>query len=337
MLTFLKPKQYTDIYHLSPSMGNSLKSFRQQPSSTAYEPLISVSEKENLRAFTFTELKKATKKFRPDIIVDVVGNNCFVRTFYKCYIDKNTFSLSRTETGVAVSVLERNSVPYTLQVEDQEIKSRGQIYHPNLVKVLGYCCKDNTSHFLVFEYYKGSLDRHIYGKEEALPWDIAQGLAFIHSIKNFPLDQELRLHNIMLDEEYNAKLFYLDSNEECLEYTQIRRTDDVYNSPESLCFNGNIVETDVFTFGVILLDLLTGSKDTVKNERSKSSGVWTSLLSDDHKIAEIIDPRLGNSYPVNAATQIGTLIRRCTKWDKWKRPSMEQVLDTLNYIAEIKD
>lgn len=99
-------------------------------------------------------------------------------------------------------------------------------------------------------------------------------------------------------------------------------------------------KSDVYTFGVILLEILTGLKasDGKKNENMQSLHVWTKpFLSDQSKIREIIDPRLGNDYPVNAATQMGKLIKRYIKLDTRKRPSMQQVFDGLNDIAEIKD
>ncbi|CAA7045749.1 unnamed protein product [Microthlaspi erraticum] len=298
------------------------------------------AEKEDLRVFSYKELKKATKNFRRDMVI--VRFDCSVRTFSKCYIDETTFSLSRTVTRIPVSVLESHSLLYTPQDFEEQVKSLGQISHPNLVKILGYCCKDDKSHFLVLDYlHKGSLDSHLYGKEDALPWEIrvkiaigiAIGLVFLHSIKNIPLHQEFRMHNIILDEQYNAKLLYLKSNEQCLENPQFK-SEVMYVSPE-YCLNET--KTDVFTFGVILLELLTGSKDTVRNERGKNRCFETAFLPHDPKIGEIIDPRLGSDYHVNAGTEMVTLIRRCTKWELNARPSMEQVLDTLNYIAEIKD
>ncbi|ESQ41095.1 hypothetical protein EUTSA_v10015862mg [Eutrema salsugineum] len=71
-------------------MGNGLKPFKEQPLSFAYEPLISPpisleTEDENLRVFSFEELKKATKKFRQGKVV--IGEDRSVRTFYKGYID----------------------------------------------------------------------------------------------------------------------------------------------------------------------------------------------------------------------------------------------------------
>nr|VDD34050.1 unnamed protein product [Brassica oleracea] len=168
-------------------------------------------------------------------------------------------------------------------------------------------------------------------EEEALPWGtrvkiatgIAQGVAFIHSIKNSPLHQELRMHNILLDEQYNAKLLYLDSkNQSWPEDWTFAGT--IYKSPENMFADILGMETDVYIFGVILLELFTGSKEIlIKLNRLRTS----SFL-----FTELIDPRLGSDYPVNAATTMGTLIRICTVVDRKKRPLMQQVADVLNSV-----
>ncbi|VVB14116.1 unnamed protein product [Arabis nemorensis] len=335
-------------------MGNGLKLFKEEPLSFVYEPLINPpisemeEENENLRVFSFKELKKATKNFSRDRVE--IGEDISVRKFYKGYITKTTFATSRTETGIAVYVVECPKDRSQAQQEwmDKVKKSLGQFSHPNLVKLLGYCCEDNKSLFLVFEYlHKGSLDRYIFGNE-VLPWELrvniaigtAKGLAFIHSVKNSSVHLEIRMHKIMLDEQYNAKLFYCDLNQKCLvdEKGRVLAGGFGYVALE-LAMTGHIgTEADVYTFGVILLELLTGLKafDTERSDDKRSLAVWTkSYLS--NKIGEIIDPRFGNDYPVNAATQMGKLIKRCIAQDKNKRPLMQQVLDGLNDIAEMKD
>ncbi|EOA23061.1 hypothetical protein CARUB_v10003831mg [Capsella rubella] len=334
-------------------MGNIVKPFKQQPSSFAYQPLtvplISVEAKnENLWVFRFADLKKATKKFRQDRIIECEDGS--VRKFYKGYIDETTFSPSRTGTGITVSVMEYDS---SCSIHDwmETVRSLEHISHPNLVKLLGYCCEDNKPLLLVFEYsHRVSLDRHIFGEEDALPWEIrvkiaigtARGLVFLHSIKNRPLNRELRMHNIMLDEvQYNVKLLYLESDE------QYRLVDEgqvagIFRCPPPEIWSGNLgMESDVYIFGVILLELLTGSTHSNIIKYKQRLGVCrlcsTSTLPHNYKIADIIDPRLGNYYSVDAAIQMGTLINRCTEKDTKKRPLMKQVLDSLNDIAEIKD
>ncbi|CAL9229948.1 unnamed protein product [Arabidopsis halleri] len=272
-----------------------------------------------------------------------------ILTGLKASDDETTFAPSRrTGAGIAVSVMECDS-SRSLQDWMAVVRSLGQMSHQNLVDFLGYCYEDNKPLFLVFEYsHKGSLDSHIFGKEEeeALPWEIrvkiaigtAQGLAFLHSIKTRPLHRELRMHNIMLDEQYNAKLFYLESIKPSLVDEGLIAGRFRYLAPEYGTFGLLDMKTDVYVFGMILLELLMGSKDRKKIKNKEGLDFWTtSLLPDDYKIEEIIDPRLGNDYSANAATQMGTLINRCTAHDTKKRPLMQQVLDGLNYIAEIKD
>ncbi|KAF8115874.1 hypothetical protein N665_0025s0317 [Sinapis alba] len=324
-------------------MGNVLKPLMEEdPLSFAYEPLLSTPKNEDLRVFSVTELKKATNNFRKERVIN--GEDCSVRTFYKGSIDDNTSS--RTKTRISVSVME--CVQDSLEaIEAWKFNNS----HPNLVKFLGYCCEDKKS-LLVFEYlHKGTLDHHIHGKKEMLSWatrvkiaiGIAQALAFLHSINNSSVYFELRVHNIMLDEEYNAKLFYIETNKKCLENQWTLAIGLKYMSPESLMSGWFEMDNDVFTFGVILLELFTGSKDgdllahlvALKEGAKKLKKKSLDVISNrPFSFTEIIDPRLARDYPVNAAMQMSTLIQKCTE-DKHTRPSMQHVLDVLNQIAEI--
>ncbi|XP_056846411.1 inactive serine/threonine-protein kinase BKN1-like isoform X2 [Raphanus sativus] len=332
-------------------MGNVLKPLTEDPLSFAYEPLLSPLldiENEDLRVFSITELEKATNDFRKDRRVD--GEDGFVRTFYKGSIDDTS---SRTKTRISVSVMEcvQDSLE-AIEAWKEEVKSLGAHSHPNLVKFLGYCCEDKKA-LLVFEYlHKGTLDHHIHGKKEMLSWatrvkiaiGTAQGLAFLHSINNSSVYFELRMHNIMLDEEYNAKLFYLETNKTCLDNQWTLVHGLKYMSPECMMTGWFELDTDVFAFGVILLELFTGSKDGdllahlmaskegAKELKNKSLDVTSTR---PFSFTEIIDPGLERDYPVNAAMQMSTLIQRCTG-HKHTRPSMQQVLDVLIHIAEIK-
>ncbi|KAG2300591.1 hypothetical protein Bca52824_037063 [Brassica carinata] len=305
-------------------------------------------ENENLRVFSLTELKKATKNFEKERVVD--GEDGSVRTFYKASIDDTS---SRTKTRISVSVMECVQASLeAIEAWKEEVKSLGEHSHPNIVKFLGYCCEDTKS-LLVFEYlHKGTLDHHIYGKNEVLSWatrvkianGIAQGVAFLHLINNSSLYFELRMHNIMLDEEYNAKLFYIETNKTCLENQWTLGTGLKYMSPECMMTGVFKMDSDVFAFGVILLELFTDSKDgdlliahltALRNEAKKLKNKSLDVRTTPFLFTEIIDPRLEGDYPVNAAMQMGTLIRKCTRKKSHIRPVMQKVLDVLIHIAEI--
>lgn len=84
-------------------------------------------------------------------------------------------------------------------------------------------------------------------------------------------------------------------------------------------------KTDVFTYGVILLDLFTRSKGELL--------CLNSLDIRTRSFGKTIDPRLESDYPMCAAAKMGRLIQRCTRRNWTERPSIEHVLDVLNYIA----
>ncbi|VVB14074.1 unnamed protein product [Arabis nemorensis] len=330
------------------------------------------AENENLRVFSFKELKKATKNFRQDRVVIDGGS---VRTFYKGYINETTFAPSRSETEIAVSVFEcPQDSSQALQEWMEKVKSQEEISHPNLVKLLVTLVKI-TNHFSWFSntcakevwtviysevkipsnYCLHSL-KSVYKilmflstEEEVLPWEIrvqiaiqtAQGIAFLHSIKNSSIHQEIRMQNIILDEQYNAKLFYCELNQNCVLDKKGRLAGGFgYIAPELAMTDHIGMEGDVYTFGVILLELLTGLKafDTDRNKAKRNLVFWSkSFLSDKDKIREIIDPRHGNDYPAKAARRMGQVIKWCIQQDKRNRPMMQQVLMGLNIIAKTKD
>ncbi|CAA7039750.1 unnamed protein product [Microthlaspi erraticum] len=259
-------------------MGNSLNPFKEQPLPLAYDSLTTPlliseeAENDNVRVFSVTELKKATKRFKVDR--QVLGMDGCVRKFYK---GKGYIDGSRT-----TSVEEEKALPWETRIK--------------------------------------------------IAIGTAQGLIFFHSIKNSPLNRELRMHNIMLDEQYNAKLFYLESEQQYVVNRTIYGEEWIYMAPEFLISGYLGTDTDVYTFGVILLELLAGSEDRARKLFKISPDGWIRPFF----IGEIIDPRLGNDYPVKAAIELGTLIQSCTMMDKKKRPVMQHVLDVLNIIAEIE-
>ncbi|KAF2560331.1 hypothetical protein F2Q70_00014227 [Brassica cretica] len=194
-------------------MGNGLKARRQQHHSFLYEPLFSPpfleeGENEKLRVFSAKELKKATKRFRKDRVV--TSDDGSVQTFYKGYINGTTCAPSRTKTKVAVSVMEclqHSPRPkHVWKIRKEKAESLGEIHHPNLVKLLGYCYEDTISLLITLLDIHGFM--FLSTEEEALPWEtrakiaigVAEAIAFLHSIKKIPIHQELHMHNIMLDD-----------------------------------------------------------------------------------------------------------------------------------------
>ncbi|CAI0382131.1 unnamed protein product [Linum tenue] len=304
----------------------------------------------SLKIFKLADLKSATRNFRPDTVLGEGGFG----TVYKGWIDERTFAPSKVAVGMPVAVKRSNSDSNQgLEEWQAEVKFLGKFSHPNLVKLLGYCWEENQF-LLVYEYMqKGSLESHLFRKNaDPLPWEIrlkiatgaAEGLAFLHSSEKSVIYRDFKASNILLDKEYNAKLsdFGLAKfgpvNGKSHVTTRVMGTHG-YAAPEYVATGHLYVKSDVYGFGVVLLEMLTGLRAMDTNRPSGEYKLvdWAKpSLSNKRKLRKIMDPRLDLEYPLNAAMQAAELILQCLEVDPKSRPSMEEVVETLRKVAEIK-
>nr|KAJ0220312.1 hypothetical protein LSAT_V11C200066400 [Lactuca sativa] len=166
-----------------------------------------------LKVFTVAELKITTRNFSNDMIA---GEGAFGKVF-KGWVEHETFAPSKVAFGMAVAVKKLNTDGYQGFEEWQaEVTILGRLSHPNLVHLIGYCCEDKDL-FLIYEFMnKGSLENYILKKGFGLelPWSMrlkimigtARGLAFLHSTENQIIFRDLKSSNILLDQDFNAKI-----------------------------------------------------------------------------------------------------------------------------------
>ncbi|KAL8532543.1 hypothetical protein ACS0TY_008945 [Phlomoides rotata] len=179
-------------------------------SSTKLEEELKVSSR--LRKFTFNDLKLATRNFRPESLLGEGGFGCV----FKGWIEENGTAPVKPGTGLTVAVKTLNHDG--LQGHKEwlaEVNFLGDLVHPNLVKLIGYCIEDDQR-LLVYEFMpRGSLENHLFRRSLPLPWSIrmkialgaAKGLAFLHEEAERPvIYRDFKTSNILLDAEYNAKL-----------------------------------------------------------------------------------------------------------------------------------
>ncbi|CBI31134.3 unnamed protein product, partial [Vitis vinifera] len=160
-------------------------------------------------AFTLFELETITKSFRSDYILGEGGFG----TVYKGYIDENV-RVGLKSLPVAVKVLNKEGFQGHREWLT-EVNFLGQLRHPNLVKLIGYCCEDDHR-LLVYEFmFRGSLENHLFRKATVpLSWatrmmialGAAKGLAFLHNAERPVIYRDFKTSNILLDSDYTAKL-----------------------------------------------------------------------------------------------------------------------------------
>ncbi|CAA3017982.1 probable serine/threonine-protein kinase PIX13 isoform X2 [Olea europaea var. sylvestris] len=305
----------------------------------------------NLKLYTFAELKRATRNFRPDTLL---GEGGFGRVF-KGWVDNNTYSPSRVGVGIPVAVKKSNpDSAQGLKEWQAEVKFLGKFSHPNLVKLLGYCWEERQF-LLVYEYVqKGSLESHLFrrGIGEPIPWDTrikiaigaARGLAFLHTKEKSVIYRDFKASNILLDGEFNAKLSDfglaklgpIDGNSHVT--TKVVGTYG-YAAPEYMATGHLYVKSDVYGFGVVLLEIITGLRILDPNRPNGQTNLvdWARpLLPNKKKLRRLMDPRLENQYPSKGAFRTAKLIIKCLEPHLKLRPDMEQVLETLEQISTIQ-
>ncbi|KAK9084006.1 hypothetical protein Scep_030477 [Stephania cephalantha] len=319
-----------------------------KPSTTEKEGHILTSPK--LRVCTFAELKSATMNFKPDTILGEGG----FRTVYKGWVDDKTFAPSKIGVGLMIAVKKLN--PDSLQGLEEwqyEINFLGTLSHPNLVSLVGYYCEDNEF-LLVYEYMaKGSLENHLFQKgAEPLSWDtrlkiaigVARGLAFLHTSEKQVIYRYFKASNILLDRDFNAKVldFGLAKNGPVASSHVATRVMGTfgYAAPEYVATGHLYVKSDVYGFGVVLLEMLSVLRavDPTRPSGQRNRVVWLKpSLGKLRKLKEIMDPKFGEEYPIKGAVLAAKLTLNCLGPDFRKCPSMREVVEALEQIQAINE
>ncbi|CAL5402352.1 unnamed protein product [Camellia sinensis] len=328
----------------------------------------------NLRIFSFAELKNATRNFRTDTVLGEGGfgkvykgwleekviskngsgsvvavkklNSESMQGFQEWQILLLSCGKDYHQCCMGDDRIQRGPPTY-----GSEVNFLGRLSHPNLVKLLGYCWEDKEL-LLVYEFMqKGSLENHLFGRGSAvqpLPWDIrlkiligaAQGLAFLHTSDKQVIYRDFKASNILLDGSYNAKIsdFGLaklgPSASQSHVTTRVMGTSG-YAAPEYVATGHLYVKSDVYGFGVVLVEMLTSLRAVDQNRPSGQHNLvdWVKpYLTDRRKLKNIMDSRLEGKYPSKAALQIAQLALNCLGTEPKTRPSMKEVLQTLERI-----
>ncbi|PSR86917.1 Receptor-like protein kinase [Actinidia chinensis var. chinensis] len=300
--------------------------------SSATNPLI---------VFTFDELKKITENFRQDYMLGGGGFGIV----YKGFVTKD-LSKGIHPVPVAVKVHDGDNSYQGHREWLAEVIFLGQLSHPNLVKLIGYCCEDQHR-VLIYEYMaRGSVENNLFSRVLLpLSWSIrmkiafgaAKGLAFLHEAEKPVIYRDFKTSNILLDPDYNAKLsdFGLAKDgpvgDKSHVSTRIMGTYG-YAAPEYIMTGHLTPRSDVYSFGVVLLELLTGRKslDNSRPAREQNLADWAlPLLREKKKLLNIVDPRLEGAYPVKGLHKAGMLAYHCLNRNPKARPLMRDIVDYL--------
>lgn len=308
----------------------------------------------DLRVFTFAELKAATRGFSRSLLIGEGGFGCVYKGIVRVP-DPAPGEVSKME--VAVKQLNRSGFQGHKEWIN-EVNFLGVVNHPNLVKLVGYCAEDDErgiQRLLVYELmYNKSLEDHLLARSQSpLPWlqrlkiaqDAARGLAYLHEEMDFQLIfRDFKASNILLDEDFKAKLsdFGLARQGPATGSGHVS-TSVVgtvgYAAPEYVHTGRLTAKSDVWSFGVVLYELITGRRVLERNlPRGEQKLLeWVRPYVSDHKKFHlIIDSRLEGECCMKSAQKLASLANKCLMKQPKSRPKMSEVVEILgNIINEI--
>ncbi|KAF7011864.1 hypothetical protein CFC21_026129 [Triticum aestivum] len=239
-----------------------------------------------------------------------------------------------------------------------EVNVLGIVDHPNLVKLVGYCADDDergAQRLLVYEYMPNrSVDDHLSGRAigTTLSWpmrlrvalDAAKGLKYLHEDMDFQIIfRDLKTSNILLDEDWNAKLsdfgMAREGPTEGLTHVSTAVVGTLgYAAPEYIQTGRLNAKSDIWSYGVLLYELITGRRP-IDGERPRGEQKlldWVKpYISDTNRLRLIVDPKLEGRYSIKSVAKLVTVANRCLARLPKARPRMGEVLDMVQKAVDV--
>uniref|UniRef100_A0A7N0VEH5 E1 ubiquitin-activating enzyme n=1 Tax=Kalanchoe fedtschenkoi TaxID=63787 RepID=A0A7N0VEH5_KALFE len=267
-------------------------------------------------------------------------------------------SILRAGTQIAVKRMEAGVLSNKALDEFQsEIHVLSKVRHRHLVSLLGYSIEGNER-LLVYEFMtKGALSRHLFHWEslklEPLSWatrlvialDVARGVEYLHGLaRESFIHRDLKSSNILLSDDFRAKVadFGLVKLAPGLGKSVATRLAGTfgYLAPEYAVMGRITTKSDVFSFGVVLMELLTGltALDEKRPEETRYLAQWfTQIKSNKEKLMEAIDTTLSiktDDSIVESISIVAELAGHCTARDPSHRPEMGYAVNVLVPLVE---
>ncbi|XP_057528011.1 G-type lectin S-receptor-like serine/threonine-protein kinase At2g19130 [Amaranthus tricolor] len=294
---------------------------------------------QSLTRFEYKDLQIATKNFSQKL-----GEGGFGSVF------KGTLSDSMV---IAVKKLHNMNQSQGEKQFRAEVSAIGTIQHVNLVRLRGFC-SEGSKRVLVYEYMpKGSLNNHLFKPENIniLSWRVrydiaigtAKGLVYLHEkCRDCIIHCDIKPENILLDIDYSPKvadfgLAKLVGREFSRVLTTIRGTRG-YLAPEWISGEAITSKADVFSYGMMLFELVSGRRNIQEGTQGRLHffPTWAmSKISAGEDVIEIVDPKLEGNVEQDEVIRMCKLACWCIQDEENQRPSMGQVVQVLEGLLDV--
>ncbi|KAL2521743.1 Receptor-like cytosolic serine/threonine-protein kinase RBK1 [Forsythia ovata] len=290
----------------------------------------SLVPKPSWRNFSYQELKEATDNFSPD---KLLGKGGHAEVYKGCLSDGQVVAVKK------ITKKEKNDED---RVGDflSELGIIAHIDHPNAARLIGFSAENDLHLVLQFSPH-GSLATVLHGSEVSLEWKIrykvaigvAEGLQYLHcDCQRRIIHRDITASNILLSEDYEAQISdfglakWLPEKWVHHVVSPIEGTFG-YMAPEYFMHGIVHEKTDVFAFGVLLLELITGRRAV--DSCRQSLVMWAKPLLEKNIVKELADPQIGSNYDVKEMKRAMFAASTCLHHLPNMRPNMKKVVQIL--------
>ncbi|GMP63483.1 hypothetical protein CsSME_00025151 [Camellia sinensis var. sinensis] len=287
-----------------------------------------VPQLKGARCFSFEELKKYTNTFSE---ANCIGSGGYGKVYRGTLPTGQLVAIKRAKQGSMQGGLEFKS----------ELELLSRVHHKNVVSLVGYCFEQGEQ-VLVYEYIANGKSgiRLDWMKRLQIALGAASGLQYLHELANPPIiHRDIKSNNILLDEYLNAKVsdFGLSKSllysENCHITTQVKGTMG-YLDPE-YCMTQQLTEkSDVYAFGVLMIELITAKQPIEKGKYIvREVGQKMDKAKDLYDLHEILDPNILGTA-LTGLEKFVDLAMRCVE-EGAGRPTMGEVVKEIENIMQI--
>ncbi|KAA8528338.1 hypothetical protein F0562_035693 [Nyssa sinensis] len=294
-----------------------------------------------IREFSYPDLETATNGFSADCFLGKGSHG----SVYKAILDDGRLvaAVKKTTTISNPSDYNINNSP-----AENEIEILSRIRNPRLVNLLGFGVDSNERKLIVVEFMpNGSLYDLLHTATRPPGWSrrvrlalqIAKAVQHLHSSNPPVIHRDIKSSNVLLDDNWNARLgdFGLalrghveDVRVSCTPPAgTLGYLDPGYLAPADLS-----TKSDVFSFGILLLEIVSGRNAIDMNYSPPSVVDWAAPLIRGCDFAGICDPRIGPPNDQAVIRQLAVLAARCVRSTAKKRPAMSDVVDCLRVVSK---
>ncbi|KAL7602351.1 hypothetical protein Lser_V15G23427 [Lactuca serriola] len=306
----------------------------------------SIELPQQCRQLTISEIHLATRNFDESLII---GRGGFGIVY------KGTITNGETHFIAAIKRLDSTSNQGALEFW-AEVAILTKLRHCHLVPLIGYC-NDRQEMILVYEYMPhGSLEDHLHKFQTNLPWvqrlkiciGVARGLDYLHTgtgIKHGVIHRDVKSSNILLDESWNAKIsdFGLSKlgpiNQPSTYVNTVVKGTFGYLDPDYFTTGRLTRKSDVYAFGVVLFEVLSGKRAVDKSLDEEHWGLvrWAQESIKEDKLEQIVDSNIREGIMPKSLKEFARIADACLDSNPKQRPTMAEVVVCLESVLTLQE